>query len=114
MVYHGRMRSCHFCGAEVDGSRPVGRSSTCDDCGKDLRICLNCAFYAPGSHWDCRETIDEAVREKDRGNFCAAFSFANSAARSEERERSAAGGRHTAPGAEKAKKDFETLFGKDS
>jgi hypothetical protein len=34
---------------------------------------MNCRFYSPGSHWDCSETIPEAVRDKERGNFCDFF-----------------------------------------
>ncbi len=36
-------------------------------------MCRNCRFYEPGAHWDCRETISEPVREKDRANFCDFF-----------------------------------------
>jgi hypothetical protein len=69
------MRACHSCGAELDDRMEVFRSSVCPSCGKDLRICLNCVFYNPGAHWDCRENIPEAVRDKDRANFCDYFRF---------------------------------------
>jgi len=65
------MGTCYFCGTTID--TPVYRSSLCPVCGKDLRICLNCSFYSPGSHWDCRETIGEAVKDKERANFCDFF-----------------------------------------
>ncbi|MDY7029635.1 MAG: hypothetical protein SVR04_15195 [Spirochaetota bacterium] len=38
-----------------------------------MKICLNCVFYSPGSHWDCRETIPEQVKDKERSNFCDYF-----------------------------------------
>jgi len=63
--------TCYFCGAPLEN--PVYRSSTCPVCGRDVKICLNCVFYSPGSHWDCRETIPEAVRDKERSNFCGYF-----------------------------------------
>ncbi len=69
------MRACHFCGHAVAEDLPLGRSTACPQCQRDLKICLNCQFYAPGAHWDCRETISEPVREKDRGNFCDFFRF---------------------------------------
>ena len=47
----------------------------CPGCGKELKVCLNCRFYSPGSHWDCRETIDEPVTNKEKVNFCAYFVF---------------------------------------
>jgi len=65
------MANCYFCGAEI--APPVYRSSECPSCGKDLKICLNCEFYSENSHRECRETIPEAVREKDRSNYCDFF-----------------------------------------
>ena len=62
---------CYFCGEKTEG--PVYRNSLCPSCGRDLKICLNCKFYDPGAHWDCRETISEPVRDKDRANFCDYF-----------------------------------------
>ncbi len=62
---------CYFCGNVT--KPPVYRHSTCPDCGKDLKICMNCKFYEPGAHWDCRETISEPVTDKERANFCDYF-----------------------------------------
>lgn len=28
----------------------------------------------PGSHYDCHETVDEFVRDKEHSNFCGFFS----------------------------------------
>ena len=70
------MRACVLCGGVLDDQMKVMRSSTCPHCGKDLRICRNCRFHSPGSHWDCHETIAEPVMEKERSNFCDSFSFA--------------------------------------
>ncbi|HET6452361.1 MAG TPA: hypothetical protein VFI08_13670 [Spirochaetia bacterium] len=102
------MHACHFCSTPVDNPREVYRSSTCSACGRDLKICLNCRFYSPGAHWDCNESIDEMVRDKDRANFCTFFSFRDSAA-------SPSPGRPSAgadPG--KARKKLDQLFGNES
>lgn len=40
---------------------------------RPLRCCKNCEFYAPGAHWDCRETVPEQVMDKERANFCDYF-----------------------------------------
>lgn len=32
--------------------------------------CVTCKFYSKGSHYDCRENIDELVTDKERPNFC--------------------------------------------
>lgn len=36
---------------------------------------MNCRFYEPGSHYDCHETIDEPVNDKESANFCDSFSI---------------------------------------
>ena len=64
---------CWKCGAEQDFSHSVYKSSTCASCGADLHSCRGCAFYAPGSHFDCHETVDELVADKERANFCEHF-----------------------------------------
>jgi hypothetical protein len=69
------MKICAFCGREFGPDEEIFRSTVCAGCGKDARVCRNCTFYRPGDHWDCRETIDEPVREKDCANFCGYFRF---------------------------------------
>ena len=64
---------CWKCGAEQDFSHSVYRDSTCPSCGADLHSCRGCSFYAPGSHFDCHETVDELVADKERSNFCEHF-----------------------------------------
>jgi len=70
------MGKCHFCSASLEA--PIYRSSECPQCGKDSKICLNCHFYSETSHWECRESISEAVREKDRSNYCDYFKLSES------------------------------------
>ena len=94
------MYACHSCGAAVDNPREVFRGSSCPRCGKDLKVCLNCRFYSPGSHWDCAETIDELVADKSRANFCTFFSFKDSPQ-----------GSLKPSGSEGAKKKLDKLFG---
>lgn len=68
-------RICHFCGHVLETGDRVGRRESCPSCGRDLHVCLNCRFYAPGAYNDCREPQAERVMEKDRSNFCDFFSF---------------------------------------
>ena len=96
--------ACHFCGTPIDNPREVYRSSTCESCKRDLKICLNCRFYSPGSHWDCSETIDEPVNDKDRANFCTFFSFRSSPL-------SSPGSIDNADAKAKAKRKLDQLFG---
>jgi len=96
------MRVCHFCKQQIDKHLPVVRSAVCPSCDKDLKICLNCGFYSPGSHWDCKESISDRVAEKDKANFCDFFRYKESA--------ESAAGQDTE---NKAKEDFFKLFGNE-
>ncbi len=99
------MHACHFCGTEIANPREVYRTSTCPGCGRDLKICLNCRFYSPGAHWDCAESVDELVKDKDRSNFCTFFSFRNAAPRP--------GASSKSEESLKAKRKIDKLFGDD-
>ena len=63
---------CWKCGKPLSIDS-VYRNSTCPDCGADLHCCKGCSLYSPGSHYDCHETIDELVKDKERSNFCDFF-----------------------------------------
>lgn len=91
------MGNCYFCGTPIEAT--VYRRSVCTRCGKELKICLNCEFYSPSSHWECHETIPEPVREKDRANFCDYFKLSS-------RKRSASESSST----ESNRKAFDDLF----
>lgn len=65
---------CYYCGSPISDRHEVARTERCEECGRDLHVCLNCRFYRPGAHFDCAETIDEPVVDKDRSNFCDSFS----------------------------------------
>jgi len=100
------MYACHSCGAVVENPREVYRSTTCTHCHKDLKVCLNCRFYSPGAHWDCAESVDELVKEKDRANFCTFFSFRSSAQPKP--------GAPPSDASHQAKRKLDKLFGNDS
>ena len=55
------MRACYACGTELPEKLEVHRTTECPACRRDLHVCRNCAFYSPGSHWDCAETVPEGV-----------------------------------------------------
>ena len=70
------MKTCHACNKELSGVLKVGRKDGCPSCGADLRCCLNCVFYDCAVSKQCRETVSELVREKEKSNFCDYFVFA--------------------------------------
>lgn len=67
------MAVCYNCGATFPREMPITRSEECPRCLRPVRCCRNCRFYAPGSHWDCHETVPEQVFDKERSNFCDYF-----------------------------------------
>lgn len=101
------MFACHFCGTAVDDPRAVYRDSTCSSCRRDLKVCTNCRFYSPGAHWDCAESVDEQVTDKERRNFCTFFAFRSGAP-------SAGQAARRTGAASDAKKKLDALFGNDS
>ncbi|WP_027728320.1 hypothetical protein [Treponema sp. C6A8] len=94
---------CKKCGKPMPEGT-IYRDSTCQNCGADLHSCINCKFYAPGSHYDCHETIEEPVRDKERSNFCDFFKPAVTGTSS-----GLAGGT-PADKAQKARDAFNALF----
>jgi len=69
------MQFCANCGEEVIIEGKVSRNQTCPHCNAYLHCCLNCKFYRPGSHNDCREPQADYVRDKKSSNFCEYFVF---------------------------------------
>jgi hypothetical protein len=90
---------CFFCGAVLPEGR-IGFRDLCAACGKELHVCRNCKFFKPGVYRDCAETVPEAVRDKERLNFCEYF-----------RPNMNLQGGEAAAKASAAKKSFDNLFG---
>lgn len=92
----------------IDTKKGVFRNTVCENCGADVRVCLNCRFYDPEAHYQCHESIPEAVRDKDRANFCDYFQARKDDGTSEGPNESGDGG---AGKAESARRAFSSLFG---
>lgn len=69
-------RHCWKCGTEYKLSGSPGRSETCERCGADLKVCLNCVSYDPRAAYQCRDRRAEAVDDKCAANFCEYFEMA--------------------------------------
>jgi hypothetical protein len=72
-------RACYRCGREIGAVERVGRRDRCLGCDADLHCCRNCAFHDPALHNECREPQAERQVDKECGNFCDYFSFAERA-----------------------------------
>lgn len=65
--------SCHKCGHHWQIEPPIARREECPICKSDAKCCLNCRWYDPSAHHECREEQAEWVKEKPQGNFCSWF-----------------------------------------
>lgn len=64
---------CFNCNKEISFSANIGRRDECPHCRADVHVCKNCEHYDPKAYNECRETMADVVREKDRANFCDFF-----------------------------------------
>jgi hypothetical protein len=67
---------CWSCGKPT-GMTKVGRSDECPNCLAPLRCCRGCRHFDPTRKFQCRETVDHNVVEKEKSNFCDSFQFRN-------------------------------------
>ncbi|MCQ2611180.1 MAG: hypothetical protein MJ169_05470 [Treponema sp.] len=63
---------CYKCKNEINVTQ-ISRTTECPSCHADLHVCKACKFYSPGSHYDCKESIEDPVSDKDHANFCDWF-----------------------------------------
>ena len=68
-------RHCWKCGTEYKLTGSPGRSESCDYCGSDLKVCLNCVSYDPAVAYQCRDRRAEPVAEKHLANYCEYYEF---------------------------------------
>jgi len=66
---------CYFCGSEVELTDKVFQKDACPRCKKDLHSCVQCRFYDPKAHHQCREPMADFVRDKEKRNSCTYFEF---------------------------------------
>ena len=65
---------CWKCGKNIEEGTQIFRNSECPECKSDLHSCRNCKFYESGAHYDCKESVDFPVNDKECANFCDYFS----------------------------------------
>ena len=70
------IRHCWNCGTEWTFNRLPGRNETCQTCGADLKVCLNCVSHDKTVAYDCRDRRADEIADKDRANFCEYFDMA--------------------------------------
>ena len=61
---------CWSCGRPTGLTGKVFRNDECPNCSASLRACRGCRHFDPTRRYQCRESIDSAVRNKDKANYC--------------------------------------------
>ncbi|HEV8334133.1 MAG TPA: hypothetical protein VGQ22_22105 [Steroidobacteraceae bacterium] len=65
---------CWKCGASLaDLTLPLRRLEECRTCHAELHVCKMCEWYSLSVAKQCRETVAEEVKDKERANFCDYF-----------------------------------------
>lgn len=67
---------CWKCGKNIE-LKNIAFKDECSFCHTDLHSCKNCIFYLPGAHYDCHESVEEFVSDKESSNFCDYFKVKN-------------------------------------
>ncbi|HEY6763378.1 MAG TPA: hypothetical protein VI386_01290 [Candidatus Sulfotelmatobacter sp.] len=58
---------CTQCGTVLQGIPPTGQ---CPKCGFELHSCKQCAYFDPGSRYECMQPIPIRIPRKDARNEC--------------------------------------------
>ena len=66
------MAWCQNCGGEFPyrSGDVVGRTATCESCGRDLHSCVQCDHHDPRANNQCREPNSDRVENRTASNFC--------------------------------------------
>jgi hypothetical protein len=65
---------CWKCGASLaELTLPLRRLEECPQCHAELHVCKLCEWYSLSVAKQCRETVAEEVKDKERANFCDYF-----------------------------------------
>ncbi len=64
---------CWNCGRPTGIEHNVTRNDACPQCLADLRSCRGCRHFDPTRRFQCRETVDSNVLNKEKNNFCDMF-----------------------------------------
>ena len=92
---------CWKCGNSIENNSLIYRDDLCPVCSSPLHACKNCVYYDAGSHYDCHETVEELVKDKEAANFCDFFKVKTVFTKSSSADDKA----------QKAKDAFASLFG---
>jgi len=81
--------NCHKCSHITKIDSGVGFRESCEACGEDLHVCLNCSFYDEAVYNECKETSADRITAKDRSNLCDYFRPSSESLKGQEEDKAA-------------------------
>jgi len=94
---------CWSCGRPTGILLKVTRNDQCSNCSADLRCCRGCRHFDPTRRFQCKESIDSGVRDKEKNNFCDFFQMRNVV-------KTPGGMSHQTDDKDQRRKAFDSLF----
>ncbi len=79
--------NCYECSHITQSDSGIGFRESCDNCGEDLHVCLNCVFYDEAVYNECKETNADRIITKDRSNLCDYFKPSSDALKNQEKDK---------------------------
>ncbi|MCH8027503.1 MAG: hypothetical protein IID63_05205 [candidate division Zixibacteria bacterium] len=64
---------CWNCSKNTGLSGRISRADSCESCLADLRCCRGCRHFDPNRRFQCKESIETNVPNKEKSNFCDFF-----------------------------------------
>ena len=71
MMAFGEKVKCSSCGAKA--SLNISLDSSCPNCKADLHTCRQCAYFDPGTRFECSKSIPARIVNKSARNTCELF-----------------------------------------
>ena len=68
---------CWNCGRPTGITQKVFRNDECPNCMASLRCCRGCRHFDPMRRYQCRETIESPIRDKEKPNYCDFYQHRN-------------------------------------
>ena len=68
---------CYNCGRPTGIVGKVTRNDSCPHCDADLRCCRGCRHFDPSRRYQCRESVESRIANKEKNNFCEFFQMRN-------------------------------------
>ncbi|MEE8149455.1 MAG: hypothetical protein V3T75_03275 [candidate division Zixibacteria bacterium] len=64
---------CWNCSKNTGLTGRISRADSCESCLADMRCCRGCRHFDPNRRFQCKESIETNIPNKEKSNFCDFF-----------------------------------------